>query len=93
MSKPTIGRIIHYTLTEKNSKTLNTSGPSFSPRDFEEGMIFPAMVIRSTERDFVIQVFSDALCGGFFLKNVEEDSQKPVTGHPLPGTWHWPSRA
>lgn len=85
--KPSIGRIVHYTIAEHDLAQL-TKDASVKRNAVEVGHVYPAMIVRTwgdTEGSSVnLQVFLDGDCSYWATSRGEGD------GH---GQWSWPPRA
>lgn len=84
MKQPTIGRTVHYILTEQDCNQINHGhdGTTHTP-----GQHVPMLVTRVTPDDthgVNGQVFSDAAC------TLWRGSLKEDPAGTQPGTWHWP---
>ena len=101
MNKPTIGRIVHYVLSAADvAKIHRNRGHTFSSHEFNEvrsGQVCPAIVVAvSTHCDVIkniivrvnLKVLLDGT-DGIWVTEVESNS---MIGHPVPGTWSWPSK-
>ena len=78
--KPTVGRIVHYTLPDGRS----------------QGEVRPAIVVRvwdESYRAIQLQVFVDQTNDGFDSGVVWKTSvMQSESGEPELGCWHWPKR-
>lgn len=94
ISDPTIGRIVHYTLSDDDAgqinsrRAANAGGPQIgnpvAPRN-----VFPAMVVRCWSAGQVnLQVFLDG--GDVFWATSRGQNYDSNT--PTPGQWHWPKK-
>ena len=96
---PSIGRIVHYTLTEQDTDAINrrrADGVRARTADARSGAVihygntvtagdvYPAMVVRVWEFNSTnLQVFLDGNDTYWAASKSEGDQ---------PGTWHWPER-
>jgi hypothetical protein len=78
--KPTVGRIVHYTLPDGRSS----------------GQVRPAIVVRTWDESYTsiqLQVFTDETNDGFVGGIVWKTSvMQSANGEPELGRWHWPKR-
>lgn len=77
--KPTIGRIVHYTLPDGRSA----------------GEVRPAIVVRvwdESHKSIQLQVFTDDSNDGLPSVNWRTSVTESETGEPERGRWHWPKR-
>lgn len=98
MQKPTIGRIVHYTLSEHDAEQINRRRADFaaaSPANTSfvghvgnhasAGDAYPAMVVRTFGGSAAnLQVFLDGN-DAYWATSRTEGTE--------PGTWAWPPRA
>lgn len=88
MQQPTIGRIVHYTLSEADATALHyqrASGqPSYSYNQAAVGDVYPAMIVRCFDPSVNLKVFLDGVDTFWATSRVEGEG---------PGTWSWPPRA
>lgn len=80
MPKPTVGRIVHYTLPDGRSS----------------GQVRPAIVVRvwdESYRSIQLQVFTDETNDGYSAGTLWKTSvAESESGGAEPGRWHWPPR-
>lgn len=87
--KPTIGRIVHYTLTEGDAHAIRQQRAALVQahgNPVQEGQVYPAMVVRVFDPSTAaanLQVFLDG--------NDSHWATSAKEGHG-PGHWAWPSR-
>ena len=82
--KATIGRIVHYTLSEENAKQINRQGAG---NHHYAGMVVPAIVVWPHDNEpqtFNGQAFLDGNDTLWLTSVPYDDSGKP-------GTWQWPA--
>lgn len=95
--QPTIGRVVHYVLTEDDANTINRRRSGCATRErvkvetlgnwAEAGDTYPATIVRvwnPTSTACNLQVLLDGADGAWVTSRIEG------TG---PGTWSWPPRA
>lgn len=88
MSKLTLGRIVHYTLSEADAKSLNATPTPDNKEDFSAGLVFAAVVVRLSYGVMpTLQVLHDISAGSLFVRDAKEDE---TDEQQTPGTWHWP---
>lgn len=95
MPQPTIGRIVHYTLSEQDQQRITanqnrplTDGRSPLANSAQPGDVFPAVIVRVWDRNP-----EAPLCNLHVLLDGELTAW--VTSRPEgtgPGTWVWPPR-
>lgn len=96
MSKPTIGRIVHYTLTEADAEAINRRRPDGSRgtdgqgavvhvgNHASAGQVYPAMVVRVFDAPYAnLQVHLDGNDTYWACSRSEGEG---------PGFWCWPPR-
>lgn len=94
VQQPTIGRIVHYTLTQDDANTVNRRRAGRAIRERLDvaslgnraaaGDVFPATVVRVGPRDLCnLQVALDG-ADGLWVTSRAEGTE--------PGTWAWPVR-
>ena len=89
MHQPTIGRIVHYTLTEQDAAQIANDRASAVDRTLRHnpvspGQTYPAVVVRTFGGPAVnLQVFLDGTDTYWATSRVEGDG---------PGQWIWPPR-
>ncbi|MFD4658016.1 hypothetical protein ACFWP2_20600 [Kitasatospora sp. NPDC058444] len=97
MPKPTLGRTVHYTLTQDDANTINRRRAGRATRDridvetlgnrAEAGHTYPATVVRTwpgTPGACNLQVHLDGVDAHWATSRVEGT---------VPGTWTWPPRS
>lgn len=85
--EPTLGRIVLYTLDEKDAQQINQRRPTIGITkevDAVAGDVFPMMITRVVEKEYVN--------GQVFLDGVDTFHAKKVNEGTKPGTWAWPVR-
>ncbi len=96
MSKPSIGRIVHYTLTEADAEAINRRRPNgpmgrngdgavvHAGNHAAEGQVYAAMVVRIFDAPYAnLQVFLDGNDHYWATSRTEGEG---------PGFWCWPPR-
>lgn len=92
--QPTLGRIVHYTLTQDDANTINRRRSGRATRErvdvhtlgnfAEAGQTFPGVVVRASGGTTVnLQLMLDG-ADGLWLTSRTEGTK--------PGTWAWPPR-
>ncbi len=88
--KPTIGRIVHYTLSKLDADAINATrqeSPAHVGNHAHEGMVCPAMIVRTwgenPEAAVNLQVHTDGNHTHWVTSRAHGDG---------PGQWAWPAR-
>lgn len=87
--QPSIGRIVHYTLSREDAARITDRRRQQQPLAFgnpvSEGDAFPAVIVRLWDDDTVnLRVWLDGTDDLWA-------TSRPV-GDYIPGTWSWPAR-
>lgn len=84
--KPTIGRIVHYTLTETDAKLIDEGVPG-KRNPVAKGQVYPAMVVAvfGNGANANLKVFLDGGPGAEYWATSRPEGDAP-------GTWCWPPR-
>jgi len=93
--KPTVGRIVHYVLTDQQAEQINRSRDAIGGRGnyAQAGDELPLVVVRVWPDEGGPGV--DGVNGQVLLDGPDTlwvTSALPSSG-PVPGCWHWPERA
>lgn len=83
---PTIGRIVHYTLSAQDAALINNGVAALAvPKNTaREGDTYPAMIVRVWDGGLVqLQVFYDGAGAHWATSRSQGDG---------PGAWAWPTR-
>lgn len=89
--QPTIGRIVHYKLSEGDVVVIDQQQPMYGTdgtraqrNPVSEGHVYPALVVRVFEPGYCnLQVFLDGDCSYWATSRVEGTES---------GQWSWPPR-
>lgn len=82
MPPPTVGRIVQYTLTEADARSLN----AFGGNAHAEGDIYPALIVRVWSEETVqLQVFGDGPAAMLWA------TSRTAADSSEAGRWHWPA--
>lgn len=89
MQKPTIGRIVHYTLSEGDVEVINLRVPQHQGlmvrNTVAAGQTYPAMIVATFDGEHAnLKVFLDGQ-GDYWATSRGPGDE--------PGTWAWPPRA
>lgn len=89
MTVPSVGRIVHYKLTDSDAKLIDQKQPLDSPpqrNPVRPGQVYPAMVVAvfGNGDHANLQVFLDGETSYWACSRAEGDQ---------PGFWSWPPRA
>lgn len=85
MTAPTIGRIVHYTLTQANAEAINKRRGDFSDyrgNAAHEGDVFPLVITRIWS--------GDSINGQVLLDGSDNLWVISINNGPDQGQWEWP---
>lgn len=89
--KPSVGRIVHYTLTEADAAALFTNAGDAFINPVREGSVLPAVVTAvfgdNPQGTANLRVLADGPADLWATSRYRSDS-----GEPEPGRWNWPPR-
>lgn len=83
---PTIGRIVHYKLSEGDVSAIRAASPPMKRNSVEAGETYPAMIVR---------VFAEGVPSVNLQVLLDGDGSYWATSRPegdAPGSWAWPAR-
>lgn len=96
MKAATIGRIVHYNLSESDAEAIEdqrTGDSSNHGNPVKEGETYPAFVVRTSGDTPGSAVNLKVLLDGndeIWVTSRTEDPSEDEKAPPSPGTWRWP---